>query len=331
MDELKLLSELRADAPEPSADRLRALRARALRRRRRTRFWLAPSLLTAVAAGAAVFVQVNGAEVTGVRPAVVETTAVRAEVALNQAASTAEKREPGATPRPDQWLYRKIAVRQPGETAGVVQEYWTRYDGTRQGLRQDQGTLELMTIVPEPDDDDLTPREFAAKLAELPTDPGKLLAHVKKDRHWMDKPAQEKGGAEPPDARAFRVLSVYLDQEVALPPKLEAAVYRALARIPGVRVYTGVHDAAGRPGLGISYEPGAGVGTVRDKDGQVVSRTYLILDPTTYRYLGRRVDYLRDEVIGGQVISQAGTFYASAELAAGIADEPGRLPSAARP
>ncbi|MFF4985557.1 CU044_5270 family protein [Streptosporangium saharense] len=210
------------------------------------------------------------------------------------------------------------------------QEYWTRYDGTRQASRQNGGGMGTNIFTPNPKDDDLTPQECAAKLAALPTDPDRLLAHVKGDRHWATKPEGDPGDREHPDARAFRVLSVYLDQEVPVPPKLAAAIFRALARIPAVRTYTGVRDALGRPGIGIVYEPGApgapGVGVGYDEKGEVVSRSYIVLDPTTYRYLGRRVDYLRDEIINGEVAFRKGSFYASAEVASGVVDKPGQLP-----
>ncbi|MFD0884696.1 hypothetical protein ACFQ08_09055, partial [Streptosporangium algeriense] len=174
-------------------------------------------------------------------------------------------------------------------------------------------------------DDDLTPREYAARLAELPTDPGRLLAHVRGDRHWAAKPEGETG--EPPDARAFRVLSVYLNQEVPVPPRLRGAIFRALAEIPGVRVDSGVRDAVGRAGIGIAYERGApGVGTQHDTDGRVVSRSYLVLDATTYEFLGTRTDWVRDEFVNGEVAFPAGSFHATAELAKGVVNGPGELP-----
>lgn len=178
-----------------------------------------------------------------------------------------------------------------------------------------------------PADDDLTPQEFAAKLAALPTDPHKLLAHVKADQFWVTKPEGVKL-REPADDRAFRVLSVYLDQEVPLPPKLHAAIFRALAEIPNVRVDVGVRDAAGRTGIGIAYEPGrARQPGSYDKNGRLLSRSYLVLDPTTYEYLGRHVEQLQDEIIDGEVAFRKGTAaFLSAELARGIVDRPGEIP-----
>jgi hypothetical protein len=161
---------------------------------------------------------------------------------------------------------------------------------------------------------------IAAKLAALPTDPGKLLAHVQADRHWQTRPAEK--GEERPDALAFRVLSVYLEQQVPMPPELAAAIYRALAEIPGIRIHHGVPDAVGRQGLGIAY----GLDAQRDAEGRLVSRSYLVLDPTTFELLGRRVENLQDDVLGGEVPAGKGTYYATAELASGVVDRPGLTP-----
>lgn len=338
MDDLKTLGDLRADAPEPDADRLRSLRARSTRRPRRFRFGFVPSLAAAATAAVMVVVTVNGiespatgpgigAETAPVSPLPAEATPVRSGVVLERAALMAEARERDTTPRPDQWMYRKVVVKQPNDTENDVQEYWTRYDGTRQAFRQDGGEMDVRTNEPDPDDDDLSPREYAAKLADLPADPDRLLAHVRGDRHWVTKPMDDPGGKEHPDERAFRVLSVYLSQEVPMSSELEAAIFRALARIEGVRTEAGVRDALGRPGIGLAYEVDAPrIGTRRDGNGQVVSRSYVILDPTTYRYLGSRVDYLQDEMWKDEVVFPKGSSYATAEVAAGVVDEPGQVP-----
>ncbi|MFF3442530.1 CU044_5270 family protein [Streptosporangium sp. NPDC002721] len=335
MDDLKTLSGLRADAPEPDADRLRSLRARSTGRPRRFRFRfrLGPSLAAVATAAAVAVVAVNGTGWTGGRSAApvssppVKVVPVEAGIVLERAALMAERRERAAEPRPDQWMYRKVAVKQPADTVNDVQEYWTRYDGTRQAFRQNGEEMDMRTIEPDPADDDLTPRQYAAKLADLPADPDRLLDHVRGDRHWATKPEGDPGAGEHPDARAFRVLSLYLGQEVAMPSDLEAAIFRALARIEGVRTTAGVLDALGRPGIGLTYEadvPGDGI--QRDANGRAVTRSYVILDPTTYRYLGSRVDYLEDKMLGGELAFPKGSFYATAEVAAGVVDDPGQIP-----
>jgi hypothetical protein len=327
-DDLKLLKRLRADAPEPAGERLDALRARSLDRRRAPRrargSWLAPSALvlaTAAAAGIVVLNRVDQPPAPRIATTQVTTTPIgEPRVVLLRAASVAERREPAATPRDDQWLYRQAVVRQPGATERDTQEYWTRYDGGQQATRHNHGPLDLRTVEPDPDDDDLSPKQYAAKLAALPTDPVKLLAHVKGDAHWRTKPVRE-AGQEPPDARAFRVLTLYLGQPAAVTPELAAAIFRALARIPGVRIDQGVPDAMGRPGLGLAYDPGQ-----RRADGRLVERSYTVLDPETFQYLGLRVENLEDDVIHGSLVAAKGTFYATAELTTGVVDKPGQLP-----
>ncbi|GAA3714671.1 hypothetical protein GCM10022224_095400 [Nonomuraea antimicrobica] len=323
MDDLELLRELRADVPAPSAERLRVVRARALRRRARLR--AVPFLLTAatvtVAAVLVGAVAMTGAGSPPAGPtATLRTKTVSAQAVLQQAAWVVQRRRPAAAPRPEQWIYRKRVVRQPGGS-DKVEEYWTRYDGLRQAHRQGQGPIETRTYTPDPADDDLTPQEFAAKLAALPTDPRKLLAQVKADPLWAAEP--EGRPAEPADVRAFRVLSVYLDQEVPLPPELHAAIFRAMAEIPGVRVDAGVRDAAGRAGIGIAYEPGpAACPRCYNGRGLLIERSYIILDPTTYAYLGRHVVQFQDYIVDGEVAVPRGADYLSAELARGIVDRP---------
>ncbi|WP_062441690.1 CU044_5270 family protein [Herbidospora daliensis] len=323
MDDLKLLGGLRADAPEPGLDRLDALRARALRRRRAR---LAPPLfLMAAATGVAVVVAGGvGAPVpdapTTARPVV--TAGIRqmnAEVVLRRAARVAERGAPVPAARDDQWMYWKLLVQNGDDPAPVAEEYWHRFDGTAQSSRRAQGGMEHQAIEPEPGDDQLTPREFAAEFAELATDPARLLDRVQNDPVW-------KADGEHEDARAFRVFSVFLYQEVPLPPKLRGAMFRALAEIPGVRVDADVRDAAGRTGIGVAFEgdvPGSGVR--RDLNGQVTTRSYLIFDDTTYEFIGRRVERFKNELIGTRLM-RAGTEFVSAVVATGVVDEPGQLP-----
>ncbi|MFC7104634.1 CU044_5270 family protein [Nonomuraea rubra] len=315
--------EPRGRASRGRASRGRALRGRAARPGRwRPGFWLAPSALAVTTAVAAVLVVVTagGDRVPGVVTAERTTQIDTPRAVLLRAALMAERRQAGGTPRDDQWMYRMVTVQQPGDARRTVQEYWTRYDGTEQAFREDEGPMERHRIEPDPDDDDLTPKQYAARLAALPTEPGKLLAHVRADRHWQTRPAEK--GEERLDALAFRVLSVYLEQEAPVPPELEAAIFRALAEIPGIRVDQGVPDAVGRHGVGLSYDLAA----QRDAGGRLVSRSYVVLDPTTFEFLGRRVENLQDDVLGGEVLARKGTYYATAELASGVVDRPGVTP-----
>ncbi|MEU4227617.1 hypothetical protein AB0F17_25270 [Nonomuraea sp. NPDC026600] len=165
----------------------------------------------------------------------------------------------------------------------------------------------------------MTPQQYDAKLRELPTDPRKLLAKVTGDRHWIEG-AREEGvpkSVVPADVRAYNVIMLYLSRYGTMPPKLEAAMYRALALIPGVRIEQGVSDAAGRSGLGVWLE--------RAGDARAY-RKYEILDPATYRYLGSRMVWLRDDVPPGrsQPVARKGAVWSTALLSSMIVDRPGQ-------
>ncbi|MFI6326147.1 CU044_5270 family protein [Nonomuraea sp. NPDC050556] len=311
MDDLKLLSEMRADAPEPDAERLRAARSRfhgGASRRRGLPYRLGLRLMAAAALAVAVAFAVVTVRTGGEEPPRVRTDPA---AVLERAALAAESRRTGPPPRPDQWVHEKYLQRQPDEAAAKAHEQWIRYDGRRQAYREDNGTISTTAMTPDPKDDDLTPQEYAAKLAKLPTDPAELLAHIKGDAHWG-----VAGDGETPDARAFRVLSVYLEEQPFMPPKLEAAIFRAFALIPGVTAQEGVRDAAERPGVGFAYEPG----DQRDAEGRPVARTYIVISADTYHYLGRRVQWLRNELIDGAVAFRAGSSYADATLLTEIVD-----------
>ncbi|MET8156198.1 CU044_5270 family protein [Sphaerisporangium sp. NPDC005289] len=317
MDDLKILGEMRADAPTPDADRLGGVRRRVIRDGRR--FALMPSML--IAAVAAVLVVAIALPMSRSTPEVPSTPPVRtvllnSETVLEKAAKTVEKRSLAPEPRADQWVYTKSLDRQPSDGKTTVQEGWTRYDGKQTAGRDREGVFRISDVPPDPNDDDLSPQQYREKLLKLPTDPDKLLAHVQGDRHWIDYPKEEAQSGEDPDSRAYRILSLYLGQQAVMPPKLEAAIFRAMAKIPGVGIEQGVRDAAGRTGLGL----------FRPTKGEEGRRRYLILDPRTYRAMADQTIWLRDELINGEVAFRKGAVFADAELASGIVDKPGQVP-----
>ncbi|MDP4510966.1 CU044_5270 family protein [Nonomuraea turcica] len=313
MDDLTILGEMRADAPEPDAVRLRRLRRRVMRRRRR--FVIMPSVL--VAAVAVVVVAVSMAErppAVRTLPAV-ETVLLNSKTVLEKAAKTVEKRADAPEPRPDQWQYTKILNLQPADGRTATYESWLRYDGKQTAGRDAEGNFRVQDVPPDPGDDDLSPQQYRQKLLKLPTDPDKLLAHVQGDRHWVDYPKEEgvPKSVEDPDTRAYRILSLYLKQQAVMPPELEAAIFRAMAKIPGVEIEQGVTDATGRTGLGL----------FRSTIGEEVQRRYLILDPRTYRVMADQSIWLGDELFKGEVVFRKGAVYADVWLESGIVDKPG--------
>ncbi|GII79137.1 hypothetical protein Sru01_41190 [Sphaerisporangium rufum] len=315
MDDLKMLRELRADVPEPGPEWLVPARRDLLQRVRARRRIPARPLLAIAALGAAAAVTVTVVQpdrpFDGRRgvPAVVQ---LDARVVLANAAKVAARRTPGETPRPTQWQYTRQVVRQQNDEAPEIQEHWIRYDGKQ---IMSEGRVE--DVPPDPGDDDLSPRQYDEKLRELPTDPRRLLAKVTGDRHWIDYPKEEAGVfTEPPAERGFRVIGLYLSRYGVMPPKLEAAMFRALALIPGVHVDKDIADADGRRGIGVRLDTGS---------PDPLTREYLILDPDTYRYLGERKVLLRDEYVPGESdpLGRQGDEWASALLVSRIVDHPG--------
>lgn len=97
--------------------------------------------------------------------------------------------------------------------------------------------------------------------------------------------------------------------EQYIPPAAEAAIFEALATVPGTEVHENVTDLAGREGVAVGHV----------LDG---SRFDLIFDATTYRYLGTR-EILTEpygKTPAGHVNGER------ARLRIAIVDEAGRLP-----
>ncbi|WP_244321422.1 CU044_5270 family protein [Streptomyces melanosporofaciens] len=87
---------------------------------------------------------------------------------------------------------------------------------------------------------------------------------------------ETKGQGNSPGQEAFTTVGDLLNERLA-PAKLNAAPYRAAAKIPGVVVVEYAKDAAGREGIALAH--------VDRKSGD---RTEWIFDPTTYACLGSR-------------------------------------------
>ncbi|MEU0520312.1 CU044_5270 family protein [Streptosporangium sp. NPDC006007] len=325
-DDLRPLREWRAEIPEPGQEWIIPQRRRMLTRVQGRGWPLGRRLLLAGALGAAATLAVTTLRPEPPAPNPAPTPPVvqldlDSNVVLAHAAKVAGGRESAQVPLPTQWHYTKTLDKQPNPDtvrAGEGWESWERYDGRQRAGFDEDGKLIINDVSPDPGDDDLSPRQYDAKLRELPTDPKKLLAKITGDRHWIDYPKEEgvSKSAEPAPARAYRVITLYLSRYGTMPPRLEAAMFRALALIPGVRVEQGVSDAAGRSGLGVWLE-----GT-----GDRTSRRYDILDQDTYRYLGTRTVWLRDEFLSGEdePAFRKGAVWSTALLSSVIVDRPGQ-------
>jgi hypothetical protein len=322
VDDLRSLRELRAVVPEPGEEWTAQGRRRLLRRMRARRRGFGRALLLAGALGTAAAVALVAVRPqTPAQPAPSSqprTVQLDPGTVLARAADTVGRRKAAGVPLPTQWQYTKVLDKQPTGDTIDTREHWIRYDGKQTaGFGQD-GRLSIRDVPPDPGDDDLSPQQYDRKLRALPTDPKRLLAKVTRDRHWIDYPREEgvPVTAEPDADRAYRVIMLYLERYGVMPPKFEAALFEALALIPGVRIEQGVTDAAGRSGLGIWRETGK---------ADIALRNYTILDPQTYRYLGERNVWLRDEYFGDDSVPavRKGAVWATALLTSVIVDRPG--------
>ncbi|MDN3355559.1 CU044_5270 family protein [Actinomadura sp. DC4] len=244
---------------------------------------------------------------------------------LELAARTIE-RERVPRPRPDQWVYapelRNWAIA-PGNTIGTLRgkvkvEQWWRFDGGEIATSTQGSPLQMQQVLRPgqklrrgypggavwgPALWENSPRALYGYVARLPTDPDGLLAKV---RHDEKDPGH--------DRRTFGRIGDILDGDKLIPPKTNAALYRALAKIPGVTVVPGVKDLAGRPGIAVS----------RTSSSQE-NRIEFILDATTYRYLGTRVTVTKDQYDHGKVWEHAGQIVNdTADLDSRVVDRPGQ-------
>jgi hypothetical protein len=239
-------------------------------------------------------------------------TVAEAKIVLAAAADLAQNR-PFTPPRAGQWTYMETEYREHGKPGlGEVQtaktplktridRHWTRADGLRVASYE-KGKL---VIWPTGGPGVMPPSDYAS-LAALPRDPDALLAWAYKQK------APVKGGN--PQV-AFSLLSSILGNNV-LPPDLEAAIYRALAKIPGVTLVKNGVDLQGRPALSVGYVI----------EGWV--RQEILLDPKTYVFRGLRSIVVEDHSFApdGGTLKKGAIDVLATQIAAGVVDRPGQRP-----
>ncbi|MFI7128915.1 CU044_5270 family protein [Nonomuraea sp. NPDC050153] len=137
-----------------------------------------------------------------------------------------------------------------------------------------------------------------ARLGAWPRDPAQVRAKIVADT-----------GEEP--LRIWRSLQG-LVRESVVRPSLGAALYQVAAGLDGIMLIGDAVDAAGRPGLAVAMDEGNG------------TRSELIFDRTTYRYLGERTVNTRDSKVkissdGGEYTEKKGVVTGTAVLAVDLA------------
>ncbi|MCO6005562.1 CU044_5270 family protein [Actinoallomurus purpureus] len=235
------------------------------------RLWHRVRTASAVAAVAAAAVTAGVLTVgAGGEPGASRAPAVRlasASEVLGKAAQAAETR-PQPIPRPDQWLYEKTLEYGLGAEHGtqhVTSEHWRKLDGTKDAELQKGKLVYFSSRAPV--------SRYAQKtyraLASLPTDPKALRAKIYKD---VDAEKRSDWRYPTRDGEAFGNAAQWIwSTPVGIPPNAQAALYRVMATIPGVKVEK-VKDGAGRPAIAVTHGYGE----------------QFLLDPANYQMVGQR-------------------------------------------
>ncbi|MFE2051535.1 CU044_5270 family protein [Streptomyces sp. NPDC059459] len=291
-----LMNEIQRTAPAPAP----------LRRVARRALLIGVPVTAAALVGAFAFTTLTGSggsATTAATPHPVEAPVVRIETGstarlastverIAAAASTGKTPEPG----PGQYIYTKSKVSylsvshtdsdksrtwvQPSH----IRETWKTPDG-KQGWLDEPGYQPEGGVSLDSDVESTVNGPSYSYLKTLPTDPDALLKKIYKET---------EGQGNSPDQEAFATVGDLLKEQLA-PAELNAALYRAAAKIPGVVVVDGAQDAAGREGIALAHV-----------DRRSGDRTEWIFDRRTYTYLGSRaVQVVRtDDVEPGTVLER---------------------------
>ncbi len=307
-DEIKLLEDFCAAVRPPGPDRLSAARARLAagiegrqpsgRTRRgpgraRLLTWPRLAFTGAVAVGAATALVIGLGIPFGGGPLAPPASAAE----LLQHAAVAALAQPA--PRDDQYIYTE-AVGQgltddPGSsdgyaTAREIQQTWQSVDGSKPSVAAMRPTCSFLGQPGEPAVNysnchptikpPMLPAPAAATysgMETLPASPDAVLTYM--NAHFK----YEFGAPVPTtsDWREWAGIGVVLDFIGVVPPRLGAAMFEALAKIPGVYLLHNVADYAGRQGVAVAKNMG-------------ILRQELIFDPHTYQFLGSQEIFLKE-------------------------------------
>ncbi|MGW3954964.1 CU044_5270 family protein [Streptomyces sp. NPDC004752] len=145
-----------------------------------------------------------------------------------------------------------------------------------------------------------------AWLASLPTDSDALLKLL------YTQTTVERGESE--DEAVFRTIGDLLGS-VIMPPATASALYKAVAKVPGITWIPDAVDAAGRHGIGITH-----------RDGGSATRTVLIFDKGTLAYIGSQAYFISHGATVRGTTSDV-LFGIDAVMERGVVDRQGEAPA----
>lgn len=268
MDEMQLLRDFAGPAGLPAAGDLARKRAELIaatttRRPARRRVWGSVTAAGLAAAVAAVVVLTPAGTTVSPNP---EPEPVR----ILHAAAAKARAAADPVPRPDQFVYTRTRL-----ADGRENETWASVDGTHDGLafryghetglagcrdgkrvqKESHGRTVTSRCVPHP-----------ATPADLPANADAMLAYLHQSTYGEGDTLHDLG------TEAVALADGYLR------PEVRAALYEAVAKVPGLVARTDARDATGRTVLGITW-----AGTTEHGIG---NQDEFLFDPVTFAYLG---------------------------------------------
>ena len=246
-------------------------------------------------------------------PGLPGTPVASAAEALERAAVAAETRT-ALTPRPNQWIFTKerVSFLTPGPNKGQVNYGWGRVDGKGAAFLDENGKLRFRPTIKPPEGrhaSKLPPDPWSyPAITTLPIDPDALLRWVRRSSGGSDWAAE-----------AYDQLAAILRRGGLVPPKVEAAAFRAMAKLPGVKLVANGTPVGGHATLAV----GRTNGSLREE---------VLLDRNTFAYRGEWTQLVREDVGFerakgiGPVGHAKGTVWLFERLVTAIVDKPGQLP-----
>jgi hypothetical protein len=169
-------------------------------------------------------------------------------------------------------VQQKDGTFQSRDRGTQVRQVWLSVDGTQVGLIRLRPASDPAAASTELRLDMGTP----GYLVNLPTDAASMSRYL----------YAHSQGDNPRDEQAFRT-AVDLLLDTYLTPAQQAAMFDAVARIPGITVQANVADLAGRHGVAVVMSGSAGSASAEE----------VIFDPDTGRYLGTGTSALMRQAV----------------------------------
>jgi hypothetical protein len=297
MNDLQTLHDAWGTPEAPSSTAYTDARAALLARATPRRAPIGPRIAAAVTVGA--MVATFGLVVQNLG----DGQTASAEV-LERAAAAAE-RKPFTPPRADQWIYTEDRFTSSEGGTPRTRRQWHQVSGGGMAIIE-SGEIKRIEG-PQRRPGRPGPFDGYEALTGLPTDPDALL-------RWAYRQAKNVTGAGlSEDGDVYAIFSGILGGNV-LPPDLEAGIFRAMKRVPGVTVST--VDVFGQRVLSLAQT-------------EDWLREELFLDPETYAYRGQRGTVVHDATIDPAKAGNAtgeieeGHTATSVRVATAIVDKPG--------